>query len=161
MFGPTRGGTRGGQGLFKWEDVKEDKYRENYLGHSLLAPVGRWQKNKDLQWYSKGEEGARQQQEAIAAELEEIKQSEADALAEALGYAGPKRRKKDDNSISRKDIESLVKKDLLDSGAVEETQRVEEPKGLGFQSTKARIAAVGMIKDKPGHEESSCREVVS
>lgn len=29
---------------FSWEDVKQDKYREYYLGHSLMAPVGRWQK---------------------------------------------------------------------------------------------------------------------
>jgi hypothetical protein len=31
---------------FKWDDVKNDKYRENYLGHSVNAPVGRWQKGK-------------------------------------------------------------------------------------------------------------------
>ncbi|GKB36163.1 tubulin alpha-1 chain [Tanacetum coccineum] len=29
-----------------WDDVKVDKYRENYLGHSLKAPVGRWQKGE-------------------------------------------------------------------------------------------------------------------
>lgn len=29
---------------FKWDDVKADKHRENYLGHSIKAPVGRWQK---------------------------------------------------------------------------------------------------------------------
>lgn len=29
---------------FTWEDVKVDKHRENYLGHSIKAPVGRWQK---------------------------------------------------------------------------------------------------------------------
>ena len=40
------GGTRGGQDQFKWEDVKSDVHRENYLGHSLLAPVGRWQRGE-------------------------------------------------------------------------------------------------------------------
>lgn len=40
------GGTRGGQDQFKWEDVKSDLHRENYLGHSLLAPVGRWQRGE-------------------------------------------------------------------------------------------------------------------
>jgi hypothetical protein len=36
------GGTRGGAAEFSWSDVKDEKYRENYLGHSLMAPVGRW-----------------------------------------------------------------------------------------------------------------------
>jgi hypothetical protein len=29
---------------FQWESVKTDKHRENYLGHSVKAPAGRWQK---------------------------------------------------------------------------------------------------------------------
>lgn len=33
---------------FNWDDVKSDKHRENYLGHSVKAPVGRWQKGKDF-----------------------------------------------------------------------------------------------------------------
>ncbi|KAL0084611.1 kinase phosphorylation protein-domain-containing protein [Phycomyces blakesleeanus] len=44
MFHPSRGGVRGGKDQFSWDSVKEDKHRENYLGHSLMAPVGRWQK---------------------------------------------------------------------------------------------------------------------
>jgi Multiple myeloma tumor-associated len=28
---------RGGRADFKWEDVKQDTHRENYLGHSLMA----------------------------------------------------------------------------------------------------------------------------
>lgn len=31
---------------FSWDDVKVDKHRENYLGHSIKAPVGRWQKGE-------------------------------------------------------------------------------------------------------------------
>jgi hypothetical protein len=39
---------------FDWEAVKSDKYRQNYLGHSLMAPIGRSQESKNLLWYTKG-----------------------------------------------------------------------------------------------------------
>lgn len=42
-FGPSdyrSGGTRGGANQFQWDSVKSDKYRLNYLGNSLHAPVG-------------------------------------------------------------------------------------------------------------------------
>ena len=34
VFHPTRGGNRGGQDHFNWDDVKTDKDRENYLGEA-------------------------------------------------------------------------------------------------------------------------------
>lgn len=48
-----RGGTRGGQAEFTWDQVRGDQHRENYLGHSIFAPTGRWQNNKDVNWYNK------------------------------------------------------------------------------------------------------------
>ncbi|XP_065309242.1 multiple myeloma tumor-associated protein 2-like [Dermacentor albipictus] len=87
MFHPVRGGTRGGADQFNWEDVKEDKYRENYLGHSLRAPVGRWQKGKDLTWYAKEKQQAAstsRQNEVAAA-----KKAEEEAMLAALGFATP------------------------------------------------------------------------
>lgn len=81
--GPIRGGTRGGAAEFKWTDVSADKDRENYLGHSINAPTGRWQKNKDIHWYN------RDQQQSELDRLEEIrriKEAEADILAIQLGF---------------------------------------------------------------------------
>lgn len=44
--GPARGGNRGGKDQFNWDSVKSDKDREFYLGHSVKATTGRWQKGK-------------------------------------------------------------------------------------------------------------------
>ncbi|KAH9932500.1 kinase phosphorylation domain-containing protein, partial [Fomitopsis serialis] len=81
MFEPVRGGTRGGQAEFKWTDVSADKDRENYLGHSINAPTGRWQKNKDIHWYNRE---ARQTSAEREEEIRKIKETEAEALAAAL-----------------------------------------------------------------------------
>ncbi|KAF8267654.1 kinase phosphorylation protein-domain-containing protein [Lactarius quietus] len=81
MFEPIRGGTRGGQGEFKWSDVSADKDRENYLGHSTNAPTGRWQKNKDIHWYSRDLQSTSEER---AEEMRKIKEAEAEALSVAL-----------------------------------------------------------------------------
>lgn len=44
--GPARGGNRGGKDQFNWDSVKSDKDREFYLGHSVKATTGRWQKGQ-------------------------------------------------------------------------------------------------------------------
>ena len=97
---------RGGQGDFKWSDVaavsvpspllppqpsltlglgSQDKDREYYLGHSLRAPVGRWQNGKDLTWYNKeGGADAEARERERQEELKRIKEAEEDALAQAL-----------------------------------------------------------------------------
>ena len=46
--GPARGGNRGGKDQFNWDSVKNDKDREFYLGHSVKASTGRWQKGRNL-----------------------------------------------------------------------------------------------------------------
>lgn len=83
MYHPTRGGVRGGKDQFTWESVKTDKDRECYLGHSLKAPVGRWQEGKDLTWYAK--EGNGTDSKTIS-EFQKAKELEEQALMAALGY---------------------------------------------------------------------------
>ncbi|KAH7888918.1 kinase phosphorylation protein-domain-containing protein [Phlebopus sp. FC_14] len=81
MFEPIRGGTRGGQAEFKWSDVSADKDREHYLGHSINAPTGRWQKNKDVHWYNRDQASTQAERDE---EIRKIKEAEAEALSVAL-----------------------------------------------------------------------------
>ncbi|KAI9508597.1 kinase phosphorylation protein-domain-containing protein [Russula earlei] len=94
MFEPIRGGTRGGQAEFKWSDVSADKDRENYLGHSINAPTGRWQKNKDVHWYNRD---TTESQTERMEEIRKIKEAEAEALSVALGF-GPSKKESSQSS---------------------------------------------------------------
>ncbi|XVE68598.1 hypothetical protein DITRI_Ditri09bG0081500 [Diplodiscus trichospermus] len=132
MYHPTRGGVRGGRDQFSWEDVKADKHRENYLGHSIKAPVGRWQKGKDLHWYTRDKNCRGSDTEALKEEIRRVKEEEEQAMREALGLA-PKRSSQPQGSrLDKHELSELVKRGSTaeDLGAGHaEAARVH---GLGF-----------------------------
>ncbi|ETL81349.1 hypothetical protein L917_18288 [Phytophthora nicotianae] len=132
-FGKTNyrvGGTRGGADQFKWEDVKNDKYRENYLGHSVQAPVGRWQKGKDLTWYAKANKS--QRAEALQAELALAKQRDEDLMNEALGIA-PRKRREPAEGLSASEMKELLKRGEAERDGMD----VERVEGLGAAPVEA------------------------
>ena len=125
-------GSRGGRGDFKWSDVQSSSHRENYLGHSLMAPVGRWQKGRDLNWYAKGDtdqEGEQSAAERAAQERREeirrIKEAEQDALARALGYDVPPRNPNLESLGDMKDVDQILKEAAEDDDT-------ETGKGVGY-----------------------------
>lgn len=125
------GGTRGGQDQFKWDDVKNDKYRENYLGHSVHATVGRWQKGKDLTWYakSKGEQNA-----SLEEERRRLRELDEDLMNEALGIRAEKKWNERE-TLDAEEVRRLLAKGQ--SNKEEEDGMVEDRgKGLGAGAAK-------------------------
>lgn len=109
MYHPTRGGVRGGRDQFSWDDVKVDKHRENYLGHSIKAPVGRWQKGKDLHWYTRDKKG-KGSDDALKEEIQRVKEEEEQAMREALGLAPKRESRPQGNRLDKHEMSELVKR---------------------------------------------------
>ncbi|KAK9802778.1 hypothetical protein WJX73_002172 [Symbiochloris irregularis] len=139
--GPARGGNRGGKDQFNWDAVKADKDREFYLGHSVKATTGRWQKGKDVFWYTraKGEDGV----DPMAAELRSVKEREEELMMEALGMK-PK-------------VKKLPVQPKLDQRELAQLTQAGEDEGQGPLATEDRLKGIGYAPNQAegqvaGHE---------
>jgi len=165
--GPPRGGSRGGKDQFNWENVKGDKFREYYLGASVHANTGRWQKDRDVFWYTREKDD---QQASLEDELAAVKQREEDLMLEALGMK-PKARKKVEMKAR---LDATEMKSLLQRGGPE-ADPGEDPgpsvpgededvvRGLGFASGSMRIlpameAATERMEGTAAEENPRVRE---
>ena len=94
---------------------------------TVYSAVGRWQKNRDLNWYAKGDKSAAaiSAAEARKEEIRRIKEAEESALSEALGYGPTIKSNANETPIGKKEVERAIKET---AGGDEE----DEAKGVGF-----------------------------
>ncbi|KAK2429189.1 hypothetical protein P8452_42874 [Trifolium repens] len=173
MYHPTRGGVRGGRDQFTWDDVKADKHRENYLGHSIKAPVGRWQKGKDLFWYTRDKKSQNAEMEAAKEEIKRIKEEEEQAMREALGLAPKRANRPQGNRLDKHEFSELVKRgstaeDLGEGhaeaarvqgvGFARELRPWEEPSSSKLSETPAEVENLSMPNQSPRKTEDDSED---
>jgi len=90
-----------------------------------VTAVGRWQQNRDLSWYAKGDESsALSAAEARKEEIRRVKEAEQNALSEALGYGPMPTQNPNEVAIGSKEVAKAIKESTngVDDGA----------KGVGY-----------------------------
>ncbi|KAH0864825.1 hypothetical protein HID58_082036 [Brassica napus] len=154
MYHPTRGGVRGGRDQFSWDEVKADKHRENYLGHSVKAPVGRWQKGKDLNWYARDKKQGGSNTDAMKEEIQRVKEQEEQAMREALGLAPKSSTRPQGNRLDKQEYTELIKRgstaEDLDPSTLAPPSQTEE---AGPARLPANAPAIKTVEDVPNDTE--------
>jgi hypothetical protein len=75
-----------------------------------MAPVGRWQQGRDLNWYAKGDDGSKEAEAArIREEKRKLKEAEEDAMLAAMGLPVPVRNNANLTPLGEKAHEADVK----------------------------------------------------
>lgn len=113
-----------------------------------MAPVGRWQKNRDLSWYAKGDNPDSDAAKSAAQEREEeikrIQEAEQDALAKALGFEVAPKRNANLEPLGGGEVERAIKE-----AAGEEEVEGEGGKGVGFGAYGGRTGlALGDMEER-------------
>lgn len=109
-------------------------YKQVLIFFLYGTAVGRWQKNKDLSWYAKGDDSQKavDAANARADEIRRIKEAEQDALSEALGFKAEPRLR-EHQLAGPKEVERAIKE-------AAEGDEEEGGKGLGFGGFVGAIA---------------------
>uniref|UniRef100_A0A7S0E0P5 Multiple myeloma tumor-associated protein 2-like N-terminal domain-containing protein n=1 Tax=Hanusia phi TaxID=3032 RepID=A0A7S0E0P5_9CRYP len=145
--GPARGGTRGGKDKFDWSEIKEKHgdtifQAQNYLGHSVKAPAGRWQKFKDLNWYVN--ETKVDLKKSGQSELELVKSREQDLMAQLLGEKPIQR---PEVALEKEEKNKLFKKGNAEAGTIAD--------GIASESFGERIEGLGFAPIKVENLQAS------
>lgn len=128
--------------------VTIDKDRSYYLGHGVMVPVGRWCKDRDIFWYTKGKAGSQNPEAELISnkesalkkreeELKAVQANEKQLMLESLGLA-PKRAVEKE-ALTAAEIQKVLARGQGDFAE----SRVQ---GLGFTPAMMHDA---MGRDKP------------